>query len=157
MFIVESNLGTMLTRYVPETGELVPVMGVLLRDENPIPSLRECAAILNNCPVIEAFVDTVNFGRGISVERDWPDVQEAKDALKEAGYLMVFWCEDDVRGYELGEGGYDDEGNVIPPLTDEEVGDIMYSLESNFDASLGINWDTIGSEVWEALENRKND
>lgn len=84
------------------------------------------------------------------------DSERAKKVLKEAGYLMVFWCEDDIRGYELGENGYDDKGEVIPPLTDEEVCDIMLCLENNFDASIGINWDTISSQIWDILEARKD-
>lgn len=85
---------------------------------------------------------------GIGVEP--MSVQAAKDILKEAGYLMVFWTENDIRDYDLnsfGEGNYE-------PLTEEEIGDIAYNIEENFDASIGVSWDTIREEIWETLQCR---
>ena len=60
---------------------------------------------------------------------------KAKDVLKEAGYLVdVLWSKDDIRHQA-------NDDAII--LTDEEVDEVAEELQSNFDANLGICWDTI--------------
>lgn len=40
-------------------------------------------------------------------------IRAAKETLSKAGYLSIYWSDEDIRGYELGENGYDEKGNVI--------------------------------------------
>lgn len=78
-------------------------------------------------------------------------VQAAKDVLSENGYIGVYWCEKDIRAFDLSRFGKD-----IEPLTEDEIHDIACGIEEGFDASIGVSWDTISDHIWEVLDNRKN-
>ena len=82
--------------------------------------------------------------------KDSPKVQEAKAVLKEAGYLMVFWHEDDIRETE----NFDDDGEEAP-LTDLEVYEVKKKLE-NLDASIGVNWSSMADEIFRVTQKRKS-
>ena len=70
-------------------------------------------------------------------------VEEAKQLLRENEYLVDgLWQKDDVR-YKAEEMEVD--------ITDKQVQQVMDNLRG-FDASIGINWDTIEYEIENVIE-----
>ena len=68
------------------------------------------------------------------------------DELKKRGYLHIFWQRDDIKA-AIKELGFKSSEEAISAI----VGDI----EHYFDASIGVNWDTIGVYVYEYFKPRE--
>jgi len=66
--------------------------------------------------------------------------------LKARGYIMVFWTRGDVE-HAIHELGY--------MATVDAIDAIVEAIEAQFDASIGVNWDTIGSHVHDHFNPRK--
>lgn len=62
------------------------------------------------------------------------EIQKAKQVLKDAGYIGVYWCDDDIR---------EAAKNMGIELTDDQVNDIIGYIERKHDANIGINWESI--------------
>jgi hypothetical protein len=84
------------------------------------------------------------------IDRKKMEIEKAKAVLKEAGYLMVFWHENDIRETE----NFDDAGEEAP-LTDLEVYEVKKKLE-NLDASIGVNWSSMADEIYRVTQKRKS-
>jgi len=65
-------------------------------------------------------------------------INDALQVLRENNFVMVFWNEDDVRK---------SAEDLEIELTDDQITNILYNLEAKFDASIGINWDTIEEAI----------
>ena len=63
-----------------------------------------------------------------------------KELIKELcdrGYLRVFWMKDDIK--HVAENNFE---NPIH-LTDDQLNDVVTFIENQWDANLGVSWDTI--------------
>ena len=63
-----------------------------------------------------------------------------EDLIKELcsrGYLRVLWTKDDIK--HVAENNFE---NPIY-LTDDQLNDVVTFIEDNWDANIGISWDTI--------------
>lgn len=60
--------------------------------------------------------------------------KEFEEELDKREYLRVFWSKEDVR-ITIAEMGYE--------YTEEDVDNIVDSIESDFDATIGTNWEVI--------------
>lgn len=69
-------------------------------------------------------------------------IEAAKQVLSDAGFIQVYWTEEDIRARQ-------DEDE---PLTDEQVKNIRDSIERRHDANLGINWEVIDIFIDDELE-----
>lgn len=76
-------------------------------------------------------------------------IEQAKEILKNAGYLATdsLWHTDDII-HQAAEMGIE--------LTVNEIEDIAYNIQKYFDASLGINWNTIEFQIQYTLDKRDN-
>lgn len=63
-----------------------------------------------------------------------PDVETLREQLAEHGFIALLWGVDDVKALR------DD-------LTEEQAWDVLNAIENNFDASVGVNWDTLHAEL----------
>jgi len=59
------------------------------------------------------------------------DVDQARETLREAGYLVdVLWSKDDIRGHAKG---------LNMEITEEQVDEVADLLQRKFNAEFGIN------------------
>ena len=72
-------------------------------------------------------------------------IAEAKELLKNAGYIFTLWSVNDIlsRAEELGI-----------ELSEKEAIEIGEALDLNHDANIGINWDSIDTEIEEFAKER---
>lgn len=70
------------------------------------------------------------------------------EELKKRGYIHVFWQRDDIDDTIIKLG--------FKP-SEEAISAIVEDIEHYFDASVGVNWDTIGVYVYEYFKPRKQD
>ncbi len=66
------------------------------------------------------------------------NIEQAKQVLKNNGYIMHFWTEEDVKETA--------KNHINRELTQKELDRIIDLIEHNTDASIGINWEAI--EAW---------
>lgn len=69
-------------------------------------------------------------------------IEEAKQVLKENGYLSPMWHIDDIKGVAENKG---------VDLTKEQLLKVVDSIEHNHDANIGINWDNIDYHINEII------
>lgn len=79
-----------------------------------------------NKSLLNSFVDSID-------NRIGNEVEQAKQVLKDNGYIKHFWHENDITS-KASEMGI--------TLTDDEMISIVDSLE-DIDCNIGINWETI--------------
>ncbi|MFO0447607.1 MAG: hypothetical protein ACK52I_02765 [Pseudomonadota bacterium] len=72
-------------------------------------------------------------------------VEFAKQILKKAGYIQVYWHKDDIRGQV-----YNDK---LISLTDAQVDRIAEAIAHHHDAEIGVNWENILYHTKEELKN----
>ena len=77
---------------------------------------------------------------------DYRTVEAAKEVLKDAGYIMGLWHEDDIRAYA--------DSNDIK-LTKKQVADVKGNIERYHDANQGINWEVIQCHIDMVKEDSK--
>jgi len=65
------------------------------------------------------------------------NTEELIKELSNRGYLRVFWMEDDIK--HVAENNFE---NPIY-LTDDQLNDVVTFIENQWDANLGVSWDTI--------------
>ncbi len=68
-------------------------------------------------------------------------IETAKQVLSDAGFIQVYWTEEDIRTRQ-------DEDE---PLTDEQVKNIRENIERRHDANIGINWEVIDIYIHDEL------
>lgn len=70
-------------------------------------------------------------------------VEEAMAILEDKNFIFIEWQRDDItmRAEELGI-----------ELNEDQIWDILSCLQSNHDASVGINWDVIDYWIDDSLE-----
>jgi hypothetical protein len=68
--------------------------------------------------------------------------QQAKETLKRAGYLNVYWHVDDILQQA-------EEMEIT--LTDEQLNDVILEVE-NTDQNIGVNWDIIEIAIKQATQ-----
>lgn len=73
------------------------------------------------------------------------DIVDLQDKLKDAEQFYCGWCADDVmhRASEM-----------EVKITQSEAEEIIDSVENNFDASLGVSWDTIEWAIEDHVKQR---
>lgn len=71
------------------------------------------------------------------------EIENAKETLKKAGYFFTLWTKEDILTYAKNTFEVD--------LTNEQVDDIINTIERTHDATIGINWDVIGNAIEEIL------
>ena len=67
------------------------------------------------------------------------ETEELIQELCNRGFIRVFWNKEDV-AITAGE-----RFNIT--LTDEQVNEIVESIENSFDANVGVNWDVIADNI----------
>jgi len=65
------------------------------------------------------------------------NTEELIKELCSRGYLRVFWMKDDIK--HVAENNFE---NPIH-LTDDQLNDVVTFIENNWDANIGLSWDTI--------------
>lgn len=55
------------------------------------------------------------------------------------GFIRVFWNKEDI------EVSAQSRFNIT--LTEEQVNEVVESIESSFDANVGVNWDVIADNI----------
>ena len=65
------------------------------------------------------------------------NTEELIKELGDRGYLRVFWMKDDIK--HVAENNFE---NPIH-LTDDQLNDVVTFIENQWDANLGVSWDTI--------------
>lgn len=59
--------------------------------------------------------------------------------LCDRGFIRVFWNKEDIVVTAK------ERFNIT--LTDEQVNEVVYSIENSFDANYGVNWDVIADNI----------
>jgi len=65
------------------------------------------------------------------------NTEELIKELRNRGYIRVFWIKDDIK--LVAENNFE---NPIH-LTDDQLNDVVTFIENQWDANLGVSWDTI--------------
>lgn len=74
------------------------------------------------------------------------DIVDLQDKLKDAEQFYCGWCADDVK-HRASE--------MDVKITAEEADEIIHHVESAFDASIGVSWDTIEWAIDDHVERRE--
>ena len=74
------------------------------------------------------------------------DIVDLQDKVKDAEQFYCGWCADDVM-HKAKE--------MEAEITQREAEEIIDSIEHNFDASLGVTWDTIEWAIDDHVERRE--
>jgi len=77
-------------------------------------------------------------------------VTEYINGFNSENSICLIWCIDDIK-YTM-----QDRENPIE-ITDKECMGILTDMDSNHDASLGINWDTINYYLDNFIEEKESD
>lgn len=59
------------------------------------------------------------------------DTEDLITELEKRGYIRVLWHENDIK---------DEAERMEVIITDEQIEDVKYYLQYNFDANNGVNW-----------------
>ena len=74
------------------------------------------------------------------------DIVDLQDKVKDAEQFYCGWCADDV---------LDKASDMSVKITEDEAVEILDHIEHNFDASLGVSWDTIEWAIDDHVERRE--
>lgn len=69
-------------------------------------------------------------------QADWDHIKLYKEQILNGDAIASIWVAEDVQHRA-------DDNGLNPPLTEEEIRDVLSLLENNHDACIGINWDVI--------------
>lgn len=67
------------------------------------------------------------------------ETDELIQELCNRGYIRVFWNKEDIE--------VSAQSRFDITLTEEQVNEVVESIESSFDANVGVNWDVIADNI----------
>lgn len=71
------------------------------------------------------------------------DTEDLITELEKRGYIRVLWHEEDIK---------DEAERMEVIITDEQIEDVKYYLQYNFDANNGVNWYVIRYAIESVVE-----